>query len=254
MSALERIADCHKLYGIRGLIATAAHRLTNHPKELSVRYEGSRVYLRFGTSDHCVYQQVMVRKEYEVELGFTPEVIVDAGANVGLTTIYYAHRYPTARIIAIEPEASSFAMLCKNVRKYRQVVTVNAALWTRDGVISIAEPDPGSGAWGAWGFTVREGSGTMVRAITLPTLMRDLELSAIDVLKIDIEGAEKEVFESCTWMDRVRTMVIETHDRYKPGCAAAVDQATTKFSSRQHGEHTVYTHHSLSDGLSGACA
>ncbi len=60
MRALERIAEYHKLYGVRGVIVTAAHRLTSHPKDLSVRYDSSRVYLRLDTSDPCVYQQVMV--------------------------------------------------------------------------------------------------------------------------------------------------------------------------------------------------
>jgi hypothetical protein len=70
--------------------------------------------------------------------------------------------------------------------------------------------------------------------------MRELNCSRIDLFKIDIEGAEKEVFESCTWQGRVGTIVIELHDRFKPGCSAAVKNALQGWQSYGTGELAVF--------------
>jgi hypothetical protein len=63
----------------------------------------------------------------------------------------------------------------------------------------------------------------------------------IDILKVDIEGSEKEVFEnSSTWIDRIRVIVIELHDRYKKGCSQAVWRAATEFCYRlQRGDTAI---------------
>ena len=70
--------------------------------------------------------------------------------------------------------------------------------------------------------------------------MTETELESIDILKVDIEGAEKEVFETCDWIDAINCLMIETHDRFKPGSSAAVDAVTAEFFSSKHGETTVY--------------
>ena len=77
-----------------------------------------------------------------------------------------------------------------------------------EGYISVADPLPE--AFGNWGFTVSNKPGD-VRAITIRSLMRDFGIDRIDLLKIDIEGSEKEVFEACDWQERLDTIVIELH-------------------------------------------
>ena len=171
---------------------------------------------------------------------FSPKVIVDAGANIGMASIYFTHRYPAAKIIAIEPEASNFAMLARNVRPYPAIVPVRAALWNRDGEISVCEPDPATGARGNWAFVTREGPGIKVRAITIRTLMKEMQIQDVDLVKIDIEGAEKEVFESSDWLNTARCLMIELHDRFRPGCSEAVDSVAQRFSKLQRGGTTLY--------------
>lgn len=201
------------------------------------------VYLRTCTTDTSTYQELLLRNEYALPLPFTPSVIVDAGANIGMASIYYALSYPAARIIAIEAEQSNFEMLRRNVAPYPNVTPVHAALWNRDGFISVSDPDPSSGASGNWAFVTHEGNGTKVRAITVPTLMKEANVERIDLLKVDIEGAEKEVFESCDWMDKVRALVVEFHDRFKPGCTAAMSTFANDFQTSQRGEMTFYVRH-----------
>ena len=63
-----------------------------------------------------------MRGEYgSFDLPFTPKTIVDAGANIGMASIFYSHRYPAAKIIALEAEGSNFAALCKNVEPYQNI-------------------------------------------------------------------------------------------------------------------------------------
>jgi hypothetical protein len=75
----------------------------------------------------------------------------------------------------------------------------------------------------------------------MATLMKQMQIEAIDIAKVDIEGAEIEVFESSDWMKNVRCLMIELHDRFRPGCSEAVSSvATNGFSREQRGETTVF--------------
>jgi len=70
--------------------------------------------------------------------------------------------------------------------------------------------------------------------------MRNFSIDYIDLLKIDIEGSEKEVFEACDWQDRLDSIVIELHDRFKPGCSQVVNRALQGFSRTTSGDLTCY--------------
>jgi FkbM family methyltransferase len=162
-----------------------------------------------------------------------------------MAAIYFSRRFPDAKIVALEPEASNFAALLRNARPYPQIVPIRAALWNRDGEISISEPDPATGAEGKWAFVTHEGPGVRVPAITMSTLMKQMQMPSIDLLKLDIEGAEVEVFEACDWMDKIRCMMIELHDRFKPGCSEAVKSAAHGFARLERGETTIFVREDL---------
>jgi FkbM family methyltransferase len=238
MSIRDGFNMYYKHFGIRGLLAISAYRLIGRPREIIVRPPGIQhpVCLRVRTTDVSIYSSILLGREYDFDLPFSPKIIVDAGANVGMASIYFSHRYPDAKIIAVEAEASNFAMLARNVKLYPSIIPVHAALWNRDGEISIADPGP----FEEWGFITREGPGVKVRAITMQTLMNEMQIRLIDLLKVDIEGAEKEVFETCDWMQDVRCLMIELHDRFKPGCSEVVSSATQEFSKFRRGETNLY--------------
>src|SRR5579864_1629515 len=194
-------------YGLLGLAEIVANKCCGFPKVMMAYPPKLRhaVRLRLHTSDTMVFGGVIIDEEYSFGLPVFASVIVDAGANVGLTSIFYAETFPKARIFAIEAERSNFELMLKNVRPYPNITPIHAALWGSEGYVSIAEPLPG--ASGNWGFTVINKPGD-VRAITIPLLMRDFGINHIDLLKIDIEGSEKEVFEACDWQDRLDSIVI----------------------------------------------
>ena len=123
----------------------------------------------------------------------------------------------------IEPDRSNFELLQENVAPYPQVTPMQAALWNRNEEIDLL--DPGLGKWGFMTAQTspaghRAGSnGHTVRAVTVDQLMREHNLTAIDILKMDIEGAEREVvMDPAVWIGRVEAFIIELHERMKPGC------------------------------------
>ncbi len=95
----------------------------------SISINGNQVYVRTNTSDLEVAISSLYRREYDhIDLS-EPGVIIDAGANIGTSSIFFARKYPGARIFAIEPETSNFTLLKKNTRKYRNIVPIKAAIW-----------------------------------------------------------------------------------------------------------------------------
>jgi FkbM family methyltransferase len=170
------------------------------------------------------FKQVLIEGEYDFPLGEVPAVIFDCGAHVGFTSIWFATRYPEARIIAIEPESSNYELLDQNVTPFPNVTPVQAALWSHSGVVAI--DDLGSGTWGFQPTEVNHGATTVgtVESLTVRDVMDRFSLDYIDLLKIDIEGAEKEVFSdpgSMKWIDSVGAIEVELHDRFRPGCSRA---------------------------------
>jgi FkbM family methyltransferase len=156
-----------------------------------------------------------------------------------MASIYFARRYPDAKIFAIEPEPSNFAVLVRNVRPYPTITPIQAALWNRDGQIYVTGPDPASGCRGDWAFVTPGGrTGAKVRAVTMRTLMEEMRIAVIDLAKIDIEGAEKEIFEDTGWLAGWGCLIL--HDRVRPGCTEAVEPAMRPFDPTQQGKTTFY--------------
>jgi len=232
----------HRPLGIRGVLAFSCCRLFGWPNEIAIESPRVRtpVHLRLRTSDVSVYNEVLLSGQYAFDLPFRVETIVDVGANIGMASLYYVQKYPDARIVAVEAEASNFAMLTRNVRPYPNIFPIHAALWQKDGEIAITAPSSSEALFSKVGFVVNEVEGVPVRAVTMRTLMKEAQIDSIDLLKVDIEGAEKEVFEACDWMGSVRCMAIELHDRFKPGAGAAVEAVTRDFVKSQVGETTFF--------------
>src|SRR5437667_11569462 len=104
MSIREGLTGYYNLFGIRGVLAIAAYRLFGRPREIAAYAPGIRnpVHIRIRTTDTSTYSDILVGGEYAFDLPFAPKIIVDAGANIGMASIYFTHRYPDAKIIAIE--------------------------------------------------------------------------------------------------------------------------------------------------------
>jgi FkbM family methyltransferase len=250
MSLSEGLFGYYHNFGLRGVAAMIGYRVVGQPKtivahDFSLRFP---VRVRCRTSDASVFDSVIKGREYDVPIkDFAPKTIIDAGANVGYASVYFANRYPDAKIIAIEPEAGNFHMLLQNCQSYPNIIPLQAALWWHDGEINLT-PEPDSSAQNQWGFRTSEGRGTP--AICMGSLMSKFGFSHIDLLKIDIEGAEKEVFESANWLDSISVVAVEFHDDFKPGSTGAFLKASDgRFSLiEERGEATFFVHTTLTTG------
>lgn len=151
------------------------------------------VHIRLRTTDLSVCNEMLIRNEYACNLPCFPRTIVDVGANIGMASVYQAHNCNRGRDF-------QFRSCSEERATYPNIIPLHAALWNREGEINVSEPDSATGAIGEWAFITHEGEGVPVRAITMTTPMAQMKIDTIDLLKIDIEGAEKEVFEDCDWM------------------------------------------------------
>jgi FkbM family methyltransferase len=200
-----------------------------------------QIAIRLDTSDVKCVEQVFLAREYEIPFPETPSVIVDAGANIGMAALYFASRFPEAKIIAIEPEPSNFAILQKNCEGLENVSLIQGALWPTTGTLAIEDESAEK-----WGFKVTDvfrlpDPASSVRAVTIPEIMARFGISEIDLLKLDIEGSERDLFlgRPQDWLGQVKMIVIELHDRYRPGCAQALYGALSgrEFAQEIRGEN-----------------
>jgi FkbM family methyltransferase len=190
------------------------------------------VSLRLGGSDIPTFEQIFVHCEYDSpNLPAAADTIVDLGANVGLATVFFGLKYPAARILAVEPEAGNFAAMSLNAAALGdRVRKQHAAVWVNDGAINLHTEDDDGAPLGAWGVQVsdrRAKSGQFVNCHTMKTLLDQAGFTTVDILKVDIEGAELEIFSqgAAGWLPRINLIIVETHDRFRPGSDAAVRQA-----------------------------
>lgn len=189
---------------------------------------------RKDTSDERVIAQVLKNGDYNLgrlrrggELtglyeqlaasGRTP-LIIDAGANIGASAVYFACSFPKARVVAIEPERSNFELLTLNTSGL-PVESHHAALAATPGTLNVV--DAGEGFWGYRTAALAEG-GKAVHTVSCVTI-NDIYAAHAGVpfmAKIDIEGGESELFAANTeWVDRTPVIIIELHDWLMPGSA-----------------------------------
>jgi FkbM family methyltransferase len=183
------------------------------------------VRVRAGTTDMWVVQEILLDEEYKCDLASEPKVIVDAGANIGCTSVYYANRYPDALIIAIEPEQSNYEMLLRNSAPYQNIKPVKAALWWYSGGRMGIKED---GCHAGFAFEPQKTGDT--KTVSIGSLLKEYRLETIDILKMDIEGAERQVLEnSHQWIDRIGLIAIGLHDyihpKEPPHCLHALNNA-----------------------------
>ena len=180
------------------------------------------------SSDLEVFQQIFVSREYRCldDVEINDGLIIDCGANAGYASAYFLSRYPACDLIAVEPDAANFAILKANVSPFGgRCRALHTALWSHPTSLSMSEQTAGEGK--EWARQVREagpGDQGTFEALDIGTLLAGSKHSRIAILKIDIEGAEAEVFARnfSHWLDKVDNLVIELHG---PACEAVFHRA-----------------------------
>jgi FkbM family methyltransferase len=193
------------------------HLIIAAPHTKPVRYnivagkDKINLYLRTYTGDIRMFYEVLLEKIYALPVSFLPPnaVIIDAGANIGIAALYFATTYPEASIFCIEPAQGNISLLKKNLQKQiavNKVRILQAALYAEDGMVNLDES--------GWAYNARlsQAGNTSVAAVSITTFMKNNGLQEIDLLKMDIEGAEATVFSGdLAWLAGVHAILIEIH-------------------------------------------
>lgn len=226
----------HDLGWRQGFRLAFVQTFRSHPRTMLVSVPNfGTLSARVGRrqSDLQTLIDIWLHESYQPD-GFElhrPSWIIDAGANAGFATSWFAHRYPTATVVAIEPDPGNVDVLRLNTARLTNVRIEQAALSDSDEPMHLI--DMGTGPWGMRvGRDSADGGRIVaeVECMTVDTLMQRHQIDRIDLLKIDIEGGELEVFKSAgSWIDRVDAVATELHDRFRAGCSRAYFEATQNF-------------------------
>jgi FkbM family methyltransferase len=214
ISTFKNWSERVRYYGIRNSLAL----FNNLRKDgcFVLKRFGNDFYLRGNTVDFAVFNSIFAKGEYDINIGFKPEYIIDAGAFTGISAVFFSHKYPEAKIIAVEPEKSNFDLLVRNTKPYKNILCVNGGLYGEDVSLVISDSAVEKYAFRVERCSPAEGS---LPGYSIETLMKKFQLPHIDILKMDIEGAEYSVFKhnSDSWLPAVKVLITELHEFIYPG-------------------------------------
>jgi len=153
------------------------------------------------------FSEIFVRRHYAFQSAVAEPVIIDAGGNIGMSAIWFKQEYPQSKLLVYEADPALAAVLSRNLdgAKIAGVEIRNAAVWTKDGVVSFAN--------------LGQDKGMVSAAGALQVASVDLALhlpERVELLKLDVEGAEYAIIERlCNTgaIARVRNLVAEFHVR-----------------------------------------
>ncbi|MES2139034.1 MAG: FkbM family methyltransferase [Bacteroidota bacterium] len=205
--------------------------LTKRESVISLNGYPYPMFLRSSTSDIPTFNQIFVNLEYGYPLKLEPDFIIDCGANVGLASLFFRNKYPNAAISAIEPEESNYLMLLKNTQNYPKINCIKAGIWNKSVILDVKDENN----FGNYGFICKEverESPSTIKAVTIREVMERNNRTEIDILKIDIEGAELELFSSDYeyWLPRTKVIMVELHDWFRKGCSKSFFTAIIKYN------------------------
>ena len=167
--------------------------------------------MRTFQGDIDIFYEIFWSRMYEVSEKYlsNPKIIVDLGAHIGFTSIYYGLNYPKAKIFSLEASKKNYSILAFNVKHFTNIKIFYKAVYTEDGVINFEDD-------GILSYNTKiNKNGTPVGCISMNTFMEQNGIEKIDLLKTDIEGAESQIFKKeNNWLSRVENIIIEIHTPY----------------------------------------
>jgi FkbM family methyltransferase len=200
---------------VLALISRESRNLRAHLAWLKITLP-SGASRRFYVSDFTqavALGEVFLEDEYkELPPSQRISTILDLGSNAGQAAVYLRGRFPEARILAVEADPVVARLTALNMRGDLNAVVVSAAVADHDGVVWLTRW-PGA-SWGSNVLAAWESSGTYrieVRSVMLASLMREHSLDSVDLLKIDVEGAEMMALASDDALTRVGYVIGEFH-------------------------------------------
>jgi FkbM family methyltransferase len=192
--------------------------------EVIINLDSYSYNLRLSSSDFEVFNQIVLQEELKLVIRLSQQLknenlrIVDCGANIGLSSLTLKKNFPSSKIICIEPEPGNFLQLCKNIESnsLTDITPLQMGVWHKK---TTLVPDLDFRDRSNWSFALKETEDLSSNGIQVDSLLNVVDgigWTYIDVLKIDIEGSEFEVFRNLkTWkplLDTVKVLSIEVHE------------------------------------------
>jgi FkbM family methyltransferase len=210
---------------IRDILKAGSVIKTEENRLVIENFEGLQFEARKNSSDLKVFNQVWIKKEYKPVLEYLYERnisvkrILDCGANVGYTSLYFSKYLNPKQIISVEADEQNAALIAKNasLNNSTAICVLHKAIWHKTAMLKINNTFRDGKNWS---FAVEETADVnrqTVEAISINDIIQMYHWSNIDVLKIDIEGAERYLFQNNyfkTFLPKVKCLVIEIHDEY----------------------------------------
>jgi len=193
-------------YLIKSFSLDFAMNLRNSSHELkSMNWNGKKLYYRSSSSDMHLIYQILLKSRYKAEYFFpnqiNPKTILDIGGNIGITSIFLAKTFPKATIYSFEPVIDNFEILKKNTQKYKNIKIFNYGLGSQNGSFKLYLSKD-SENFGGVSLFPSVGGGTESESYSncdvkeINAVIKDINISSIDLIKIDTEGAEYDILKS----------------------------------------------------------
>lgn len=184
--------------------------LENYKRKLyTYKWNNHRVYYRPGTSDRGLVYNILIQKkkkaEYYIPDIANPTIILDIGANIGITAIWMASKFPSAKIFCFEPMQDNFNILKKNIEPYKNIAAYNFGLGATTNYVDIYANEE---IENMGGFSLHqldndgENFGTegsvyaKIEIRNAADFISELNITTIDIIKIDTEGSEYDILTS----------------------------------------------------------
>lgn len=197
----------------------------------TVNYRDLKLQLRPSTTDVYAFDLIFLWEEYKLStLISEPKLVIDCGANIGLSAVYFCSKYPQASIYCIEPAKENVPILTSNVSNYPNVKILPNAVMSSYQDVHLSEA--GLGQFDSFKVVKKKNSGAYtVKSVTVNDVLAMDKSNKIDILKIDIEGSEKDLFSNnfSNWLPKTKIVIIELHDRIEPGSSKAFFKAIVNY-------------------------
>jgi FkbM family methyltransferase len=156
----------------------------------------------------------IIRMEYgQYKLDFQPNIVIDAGCFIGDVSLYFLNKYPKCQLITLEPNKENFEIASVNLKPYNdRAILLNKGLWYEETTLYVK----GCSVSSKITSELQTGQGSeKVECITIPSIIEKYNIEYIDILKMDIEGAEKEIFSEdiTSWITKTKLILIEIHSQ-----------------------------------------
>ncbi len=224
---------------------SALKKLKSTPRytETTTSLLGREISIVDSASFVFMYKEILENQIYKFKANSSTPTILDVGANIGISTIYFKQLYPQSRVIAFEPDPRVFSALEKNIAAFSltNVELINKAAWSSETILEFMSEGADAGR-----LVQVDGNKEICKVSTIR--LRDYLNQKINFLKIDIEGAETEVINDCQdLLFNVEHIFVEYHSfvnqpQTLSNLLGVLSQANFKFyidSSVKH-QHPFY--------------